>query len=228
VSAPAAVVFDFDGVLADTERLHLAAFQDVFRARGWQLDEAAYFNRYLGFEDRDLVRAFAIDARIVLDPDDEARLVEAKARAYDARLGERSVLFPGAAEAVSRLQPHYRLGVASGSRHAEIEVVLGAAGLVPAFTAIVAADDVTRSKPAPDVYQEAVRRLGVPAARAVAVEDSRWGLAAARAAGLRTIGLTTSYPAPTLATADLVVASLDAVTVEAVAALLDDSMDSIC
>ncbi len=228
MSAPAAVVFDFDGVLADTERLHLAAFQDVFRARGWQLDEAAYFNRYLGFEDRDLVRAFAIDARIVLDPDDEARLVEAKARAYDARLGERSVLFPGAAEAVSRLQPHYRLGVASGSRHAEIEVVLGAAGLVPAFTAIVAADDVTRSKPAPDVYQEAVRRLGVPAARAVAVEDSRWGLAAARAAGLRTIGLTTSYPAPTLATADLVVASLDAVTVEAVAALLDDSMDSIC
>ena len=217
---PAAVVFDFDGVLADTEPLHLAAFQEAFARRGWTLDAAAYFDRYLGFEDRDLVRAFAIDSRIALAPGDEDALVAAKALAYERGLSRGSMLFPGAPAAVGRLGLHFRLAIASGSARAEIDAALGPAGLASAFQAIVGADDVRRSKPAPDLYLSAIERLGVPPGRAVAIEDSRWGLASARAAGLRTIALTTSYPAATLASADAVVTSLDEVTVDLVGGLI--------
>lgn len=220
MSEAGAVVFDFDGVLADTERLHLRAFQDAFRARGWSLDDTAYFNRYLGFEDRDLVRAFAIDQRLALPSADEDAIVSAKARAYDTLAANGSVLFPGAPAAIARLGARYRLAIASGSLRAEIAHVLDAANLTAAFHAIIGADDVARSKPAPDPYLAALARLEAPAARTVAIEDSRWGLASARAAGLRTIAITTSYPAATLSSADRVVSSLDDVTLDLVAALL--------
>ena len=220
MSRPGAVVFDFDGVLADTERLHLLAFQEAFRGRGWTLADSAYFDRYLGFDDRDLVRAFTIDARVALKPGDEDAIVAAKARAYEAHVHRGSVLFPGAAPAVARLGVPFRLGIASGSLRAEILHILPDT-LVPAFHAIVGADDVARSKPAPDVYLKALDRLDVPASRAVAIEDSRWGLAAARAAGLRTIAVTTSYPAATLSSADRVVRSLDDIGVELIEELIN-------
>ena len=220
MSRPGAVVFDFDGVLADTERLHLLAFQEAFRERRWTLTDAAYFERYLGFDDRDLVRAFTIDARVALKAGDEDALVAAKARAYEAHVARGSVLFAGAAPAVARLGARYKLGIASGSLRSEIVHILGPDALVPAFQAIVGADDVTRSKPAPDVYLTALARLDVPASVAVAIEDSRWGLAAARAAGLRTIAVTTSYPAATLSSADRVVTSLDEIGVELIDELI--------
>lgn len=220
MTPPAAVVFDFDGVLADTERLHLRAFQAAFRERGWALGESDYFSRYLGFDDRDLVRAFAIDARHPLNPGDADEVVAAKSRAYEAEIAQASVVFPGAAAAVARLGARYRLAIASGSLHAEIVRVLEPAGLTPAFQAIVGADHVEQAKPAPDLYLEALARLDVPAARAVAIEDSRWGLAAARAAGMRTIAVTTSYPAATLTSADRVVASLDEISVDVIEQLI--------
>jgi HAD superfamily hydrolase (TIGR01509 family) len=221
VTRPGAVVFDFDGVLADTERLHLLAFQEAFLQRGWTLTDTAYFDRYLGFDDRDLVRAFTIDQRVRLQPGEDDAIVTAKARAYEAHVARGSVLFPGAAPAVARLGARYRLGIASGSLRAEILHILGPETLAAAFHAIVGADDVARSKPAPDLYLAAVARLEVTASRAVAIEDSRWGLAAARAAGLRTIAVTTSYPAATLSSADRVVTSLDQIGVELIEELIN-------
>lgn len=215
-----AVVFDFDGVLADTEGLHLGAFQDAFSARGWTLDRDAYFERYLGYDDRDLVRAFAEDQGLRIgDADTEALLIE-KARRYDRRLAAGSILFPTAAPAVARLAGRFRLAIASGSLRGEILAILRANDLAHAFPVVIGADDVARSKPAPDPYEAAVDRLGVRPADAVAVEDSQWGLTAARAAGLRTIGITTSYPAHALTLADAVVDSLDEITADTIDRLL--------
>ena len=215
-----AVVFDFDGVLADTEGAHLAAFQDAFAPRGWTLTRAEYFERYLGFDDRDLVRAFARDRGLSLGAADADAVLLDKARRYEQRLSRGALLFPTAAAAVARLAAHYRIGIASGSLRAEILAILHANGLADAFSTIVGADDVARSKPAPDSYATAVDRLGVRPSAAVAIEDSQWGLASARDAGLRTIGITTSYPAPALSMAHAVVDSLDEVTVEVVDRLL--------
>jgi beta-phosphoglucomutase len=216
-----AVVFDFDGVLADTEGLHLRAFQDAFAPRGWTLDRADYFERYLGYGDVDMIVTFAADANLAVSPADVTAIVADKARSYDRRVASGSVLFDGAAAAIARLgAARYRLAIASGSFHEEIEAILAANHLRHAIGAIIGADDVRRGKPAPDPYAAAVDALGVAPARAVAIEDSQWGLASARAAGLRTIGVTTSHPASALHLADTVVAGLDAITTDLVDSLL--------
>ena len=207
-----AVVFDFDGVLADTERLHLRAFQDAFAAQGWRLDEADYFSRYLGFDDAGLVAEFARDRRIAIDEHALARLLDDKARRFAGRLNDGQALFPTAARCVARVGATRQLAIASGALRREIEFVLASANLRAAFAAIVGADDVTRSKPAPDAYLEATRRLGVRPERAVAIEDSRWGLASATAAGLRTVAITTSCRADELQPADAIISSLDELT----------------
>jgi beta-phosphoglucomutase len=207
-----AVIFDFDGVLADTERLHLAAFQDVFAPYGWTLDERTYFDRYLGYDDRDLVAAFAREQQVALADADARRLLAEKAQRFAARLGAGEALFAGAVACIDRLGRGHRLAIASGALRHEIIAVLDGVSRTGAFAAIVGADDVGRSKPAPDPYRLAVHRLDVNPADAVAVEDSRWGLESARAAGLRAIGITTSYPASALGAADVVVGSLDEIT----------------
>lgn len=216
-----AVVFDFDGVLADSEGLHLAAFQDVLSARGWTLDRASYFARYLGYDDHDLLQKFLDDQRIQITNNDLDAIVTEKGRRYDARVQGNNILFPAAAACVARLRGTFALGIASGSLHDEIVDILAANKLEDAFEVIVGADDVPRSKPAPDPYATAVQKLGVRPEDAVAIEDSHWGLTAAREAGLRVIGITTSYARNALRSADTVVDSLDEITPDLITELLD-------
>lgn len=216
----AAVVFDFDGVLADTEGLHLAAFQDTFATHGWTLERDAYFSRYLGFDDRDLVEHFLDDQGVSLGAAAREALIIDKGRRYDARVASGRVLFPTATAAIARLGAEFPLAIASGSIRHEIISILRANDLDRAIPIVVGADDVKESKPAPDSYALAVERLGVAPASAVAIEDSHWGLVSARAAGLKTIGITTSYPASALGLAHHVVSSLDEVTTEVVRRML--------
>lgn len=210
------VVFDFDGVLADTERLHLAAYQHVLAERGLTLATETYYRRYLGYDDVGVLQAATADAGMNVDSSAVAQLVEAKCRRFEALLDGADVLFAGAARCVRSLSDTLPLAIASGALRHEIERILSAARLRSHFQAIVGADDVQHSKPAPDAYRQAVRRL-LPAGTAppwssfVAVEDSRWGLQSARAAGLRTIGITHTYPATDLADADVVVETLGSI-----------------
>jgi HAD superfamily hydrolase (TIGR01509 family) len=214
-----AVIFDFDGVLADTERLHLAAFRDVFASRGWALDDDAYFNRYMGYDDAGLFRAYAADGGFAIDGRELAAMVEGKGVAFRRHLGSGHVLYPGAVDCLTRLAARYELAVASGALRAEIVDILTAGGVLQRFRTIVGAEDVTSMKPAPDPYLTAASRLGVEPRRCVAIEDSRWGLESATKAGLRTIGITTTSSAATLKQAHHVIAHLDELTVEAIEAL---------
>jgi beta-phosphoglucomutase-like phosphatase (HAD superfamily) len=215
-----AVVFDFDGVLADTEGLHLAAFQDVFAERGWTLERSTYFERYLGYDDRDMLQLFLEDNRIDLSPTEIGAILIDRSRRFERRVATGQVLFPTAVPAVRRLGEHYKLGIASGSLRNEILGILNANALTPAFGAIVGCDDVARSKPAPDLYRAAVQRLGVDPHNAIAIEDSHWGITSAKSAGLRAIGITTSSAAHVLNMADIVVGSLDEITPEFVRDIL--------
>jgi len=216
---PRAVVFDFDGVLADTEALHLAAFQDVFGRRGWPLDRPTYFSRYLSFDDRELLRAYAADHQLRLAEPEVRRILAEKEGVYRGRIGDGDVLFAGARACVERLAGRFRLAVATGALRAEVVDVLTGAGLVGAFDAIVSADDVSSSKPSPEPYLTAAARLGVPAADCAAIEDSRGGLASALGAGMRTIAITTSLPASALTAAHAIVDELNEITVESIEAL---------
>jgi HAD superfamily hydrolase (TIGR01509 family) len=216
---PKGVVFDFDGVLADTEGLHLAAYQEVFAARGWHLDARTYFDRYLGFDDRGLIAAYADDLRLRLTTAESDAIVSAKTAAFHRRIAAGDVLYAGARACVERLAPRFRLAIATGAFRAEVLEILGNASVLPFFTAIVAADDVSATKPEPEPYFAAAAKLDVSPADCVAIEDSRWGLASARAAGMRTIAITTTSARALLADADLIVDRLDAITVDVVAAL---------
>lgn len=213
------VIFDFDGVIADTEGLHLRAFQDVFEARGWTLDERAYFDRYLGYDDVGLVVAFGQERSLSLTDDDIDTLVDAKTRLFATYLDAGEVLFPTAPACIERLAAAYRLGIASGALKIEITSILDSARLLDRFPVIVAADDVNECKPAPEPYLKAAQALGVAPRACVAIEDSPAGLAAARAAGMRTIGLTTTSPRHLLTDADVIFDGLHQISAETVAKL---------
>jgi beta-phosphoglucomutase-like phosphatase (HAD superfamily) len=219
-SPVAAVIFDFDGVLADTERLHLAAFRRVFLPRGWDLDEATYFERYLGCDDRGLVESFGRDRGLAIPAADVRTLVDAKGRAFAELVGTGQVMFASTAACVERLAARFPLAIASGALRDEIEAILLGAGLLAHFRTIVAADDVRETKPSPEPYATAASRLGVPPGACVAVEDSAPGLASARAAGMRTISITTTSPRHLLlAGSDRVIDDLAELTVDVVSTL---------
>lgn len=210
-----AVVFDFDGVIANSEPLHFRAFREVAARRGLTLTEAAYYSRYLGFDDVGAFRAMATDAGMTLTEAALGSLVEQKAECLEALEHGASVLFPGAREAIERMARFGPIAIASGALRAEIERVLDREQLRSWFPVLVSAEDTPASKPDPAPYRLAVEMLAAHSGRAlrpgecVAVEDSRWGLHSARDAGLHTIAITHSYAAQELTDADMVITHLD-------------------
>ena len=210
------VVFDFDGVIVNTEPLHLKAYQEVLTSTALVLDKESYYARYLGYDDVGVFTALGNDQGVPLEPGQIRRLVESKAVCFASLLERDHVLFPAAAECIEQLAAVAPLGIASGALHGEIEDILSNTKLRSYFQVVVAADDVEHSKPAPDSYRRAVellvgnRDVASPA-HCVAIEDSQWGIQAAHAAGLACVAVTHSYPSEVLSAADVVVSSLGAV-----------------
>jgi HAD superfamily hydrolase (TIGR01509 family) len=223
-----AVVFDFDGVIADSEPLHFEGFRRVLARQGVTLARSDYYAKYLGYDDAGAFRAVLADHGQRVDDGLVASLVATKVALFPEVLAGQPVIYDGAADCIDRLGASVPLAIASGAALDDIEVVLRGTGLRERFRTVVAAEHTPRSKPHPDPYLRAVEILreqgalaaDTPARHVVAIEDSVWGLQSARDAGLRTVAVTTSYRAEDLGMADLVVASLDAVTVEALDALV--------
>ena len=216
-----AIVFDFDGVIANSEPLHLKAFQLALAADGVELSPADYFARYLGYDDVGLFEALGRDRGIAMSGDHVRALVVRKGERMQDLLRSGSVLFPGATEFIREAAAAVPIAIASGAMRHEIDEVIDAAGMTDLFATIVAAGDTPQSKPSPEPYRLALERLressgrDIDARRAVAIEDSRWGLESAHGAGLRLVGVTNSYPAHELTGAELVVESLQSLTLPA-------------
>jgi HAD superfamily hydrolase (TIGR01509 family) len=216
-----AIVFDFDGVIANTEPLHFQAFRDVLAGEGLTLSEREYYDRYLGFDDVGVFRAVGVETTRI------DHLVKQKAVRVEALERDVSVLFPGAAAAIRRLAASVPLAIASGSISADIRRVLEREKLTQFFAAVVSADDTPKSKPAPDPYLHAVAQLDAVCGgrlsprECVAIEDSQWGLESARTAGLRTVGITHTYDAGTLL-ADAIVDALDRLEIGSLRSICSD------
>jgi beta-phosphoglucomutase-like phosphatase (HAD superfamily) len=221
IGALDAIIFDFDGVIADSERLHLRAYQDVLAPLGATLSNDEYYSTYLGYDDRGMLRTFATAKGLEWDETTLARLIAMKGERYETLAAQGEMLFPGAAEFVREAAGSVPIAIASGALTHEIEETLDRAGLRRCFTAIVGADQTMRSKPSPDPYLEALHRIvsaghAVDASRTVAIEDSRWGLVSADTAKLRTVAVATTYTARELEPfAELVVTGLSALTLSA-------------
>jgi beta-phosphoglucomutase len=228
MSALHAIVLDFDVDIADSERLHMRAFQEALAATPVVLTDAAYYADYLGFDDHGVFRHLFRDQAQALDDRTLEHLVAEKGHRFEALAAAGEMVFPGAAAFIRSFADVVPLAIASGAQTHEIDDVLARAGLRDRFVTVVGADQTPASKPSPDPYLEAFARLQHHAGRrldprrTVAVEDSRWGLESARAAGLRTIAVTTSYPADALAPhAELVVAGLHALDLPALERLCE-------
>lgn len=219
-----AIIFDFDGVLADTEPLHYRMFREVLAEEGVTLTLEEYTTSYVGLTDAACFQA-VLEARGACPKSGWINeLVGRKTSRMQASLRLEPVLLPGIAEFVATAGASYRLAVASGALREEIEVTLDRAGFRGAFEHITAAQDVLRGKPAPDPYLYAVRALNLTrplaAAECLAIEDTPHGVAAARKAGLRCLAVATSVPQDELWEADAVTLSLHGYDLSALASKL--------
>lgn len=214
-----AIVFDFDGVIADSEPLHLKGFQQALAEEGIVLEPEDYFTRYLGYDDVGAFGAVARDRGLAWSDRHVTALVARKAQKMQAMLAGGEVLFPGAAAFIRAAAAEVPIAIASGALRHEIVQIVEAAGLAGLFAAIIASGDTPESKPSPAPYLLAFEQLQHAAGRmldrrcCVAIEDSMWGLTSARGAGLRCVGVTTSYPAAELAGAELIVDGLRSLTI---------------
>ena len=212
---PAAVIFDFDGVLADTEPLHCRAFQFAAATIGQSLSPDDYYRQFLRLTDRECLAELCRRGQVAPTAATLDSLLQRKRSRY-AQLLDDATLFAGMEEVLRKLREVTVLAIASGAFRDEIDVVLAGAGVADRFAVIVSAEDVQAGKPAPDGFLCALRRINadrtaasraaaITAAQCVVVEDSPRGIAAAHAAGMRCIGVMTTQSRAALAGADLVI-----------------------
>lgn len=228
---PQAIIFDFDGVLVDSEPLHYRAFLRTAKQLGYDVDfdYATYLKRYVGYDDRDGFRAMLKDtaasannqAAVAVDASEQTidHLCAAKQRVFNAIVAEGVAVVPGVLELLDSLPSGLPIAVASGATREDIEQILGATDLTDRFEVIVSATDVTRSKPDPETYRSAFEQLAarhaelaLSPARCLAIEDTPTGIASARAAGLQTLAIETTTRKSELMTAHRVAEGLKGVT----------------
>jgi HAD superfamily hydrolase (TIGR01509 family) len=206
-----AVVFDLDGVIVDSEQVWDDVRETYTREHGGTYTDRATRDM-MGMSSLEWSRYMAEELGVPGTPDEiNAAVVERMLERY----GSAPPLIPGAVEAVRRVAAQWPLAIASSSNPELIEVVIRVSGLADVFETAVSSQEVPRGKPAPDVYLEAARRLGVDAARCAAVEDSHNGIRSARAAGMRVVAVPNPHFPPddeALAEADVVLRSIDELT----------------
>ena len=209
-----AILFDFNGVIADDETAHVECFCRALREFGVTLSKEEYYGTYLGMDERTCT-ALLLTAR---DAELVQRIQDRKAELFRLHpAAQKPELFPGVIEFVQAARPLYRLAIASGGRREQIDRALRGTAIEEAVELIVSAEDCPVGKPDPAIYLLTLQRLNDsvrPALRAdecLVIEDSKAGIRAARAAGMTVLALATTYPAGELREADRVLPSLVAV-----------------
>ncbi len=206
-----AILFDFDGVIVDSERLHWAAFNAVLNNPvSWE----NYIETLIGFDDRDAFKhLFPTLGKTELN-----ELIAKKAAAFQELLeSDGAAALPGAVELIQNLSGKLPIAICSGALREDILPILGTLGIEDAFDSIVTADDTAISKPDPAPYRLAAERLGVT--DGLAIEDTPAGIASAKGAGLKVLAVTNSYEKEFLTEADRIVDSLEGITLETLHAL---------
>jgi len=209
-----AIIFDFDGVIADTEPLHFAGFRQTLAEIGISLTESDYYANYLGCDDRGCFIAALTTNQHPTDPSALTQLMQRKAHVYLESVKDHLVIFPGVREFV-REAAAYPLAIASGALRHEIEVILEKAGLRKEFLHITSAEDVTRGKPDPQPFLQALNALNrqcpeqaITAESCLAIEDSIPGIRSAKTAGMKVLAVANTHTIQDLHEAHAVVQSL--------------------
>ncbi|MBS0159311.1 MAG: HAD family phosphatase [Nitrospira sp.] len=213
-----AIIFDFNGGIADDETPHLECFQQALAESGLTISKDEYYDTYLGMDERTCAAALLLKRDGRCDPVIHTRIAERKAALFREHTATRTPpLFPWVSGFVERAFGHYRLAIASGGRREHILSALAGTAIERRFELIVSADECTVGKPDPAMYEFALRQLNARSPRppllrsgeCLVIEDSRAGIQAALKAGMRVLAVATTYPAAQLTEAHLVLPSLE-------------------
>ena len=221
------MIFDFDGVIVDSEPLILKLTQEMAGQEGWSVSDEEYYRDYLALDDRGIIEHLYASHGQLIDTAHRDRLVAWKARRYGQIIRDGLPALPGAVDFVMRLAQRYSLAIASGSLFEEIHHLLVTLGLRESFSVLATADDCQRSKPDPEVYLLALSRLRrlpvfheqpLRLEECLAIEDAPLGVTAAHAAGIKCLALTHSRPAAELRHADWIAAKFAGVDMSVISA----------
>jgi HAD superfamily hydrolase (TIGR01509 family) len=202
----AAVIFDMDGVIVDSEPLHKKAFETLFDELGKKHDHGIAFADYYGRSDKALLHDFIEKHKL---PNELEDLTQRKLKYFLQYLREHRPVFKELHQLVPELAKRYKLAIGSSNFRQIIDVVMEISGLRPHFSAIVGQEDIRFVKPDPEVYFSAAKRLGVRPSACVVIEDAVAGIQAAQMAGMKCIGLTSSLSPEKLECADFIARNYD-------------------
>ncbi len=224
-----AVIFDFDGVVADSELLHYQALNTIFKRFGVDIPKAVHWDKYLGYSDLENIEAVNRDYSMGLDAAAIAEQIAEKKVVFDELAVAESMIIDGVAEFIAMLTSHkIRIAICSGALRSDIDLMLSGVDFKEAFEVIVTADDVKHGKPDPEGYLLALAKLNAGRVDAIGpndcivIEDSHWGLEAAAAAGMNPIAVTNTYAKDELdGKAKKIVDRLDALTMADLRQIID-------
>ena len=216
------VIFDFDGVITDSEVLHLRSFNRVLAQYGVEISTKDYYKDYLGLTDLDCLMLVDERSQLGLDTQGIENLVKEKNQVFEKLAKTEGRIIEGVRDFLQMLrQNNIPMAICSGALLAEIELILEEARLRPFFEVIVSAEFVKKGKPSPEGFLLTLRKLNhgrqnvILPNQCIVIEDSHWGLAAAKAAGMHTIAVTNSYDADQLAMAEKIVTGLGDLSISA-------------
>ena len=216
-----AVIFDFDGIITDSEILHYHTFSQVFAPYGIELTLKDYYREYLGLSDYDLFGHMIDVGLLKVDKSSVDELVRQKNLLFEELAAADGKIIDGVREFIDMLRHNdVPMAICSGALLSEIELILDGAGLRDMFEVIVSAEQVKKGKPDPEGFLLSLGRLNkdrpepIRPEECIVIEDSHWGLDAAVAAGMHTVAVTNSYDADLLRSADKVVDHLDELKID--------------
>jgi len=208
------VLFDFDGVLVDSEPLHLAMFQKVLEDVGVQLNSKEYYEKYLGLDDKGVFTAVLKDYGRPISAAFVQNMIRRKNRVFKQKAEKEAVLLPGVKAFVKKIAAKTPVGIVSGALRDEIILMLKSTGLKEYFPVIISAEDVKNGKPSPEGFLLGLKKTAayfrkkIKADETLVIEDSPWGIEAARKAGMKSLAVTNSYKKKELGKADWIVTGL--------------------
>lgn len=222
------VIFDFDGIIVDTEQIHYNAFQRVLNPLGLGYSWEEYMDKYIGFDDRDAFREVFRATGKEIKPENLDDMINMKAAFFEQIVRQGVTAYPGVISLLTKLKGNVPLALCSGALRSDILPILDNMAIRDVFDVLVTAEDVKESKPDPQSYILAVKKLAeifpgkdITADRCIAIEDTPAGIASALKAGVSVLAVTNSFTADRLTGAVYVTDTLESVTLELLAKLVD-------
>jgi beta-phosphoglucomutase len=216
-----AVIFDFDGVITDSEILHLRAFNQSLAPYGVEISTKDYYKNYLGYSDFDCYKILVDKGLLKIDERQIDGIIRKKSKIFEELTKAEGRTIEGVREFLQMLEDNKTpMAICSGSLLVEIEVILEESGLRRYFAEIVSAEQVKKGKPHPEGFLLCLKKLNkkcqgpIAAGECIVIEDSHWGLQAGKAAGMHTIAVTNSYDAGQLRMAEKIVSRLNELTID--------------